>query len=155
MLTNVYQSGTLELVGATEKVDTNEWAPEVELPFTVSDPSGEILGINLSMRTTATGVFFIPAGKIAVFRSDPAITNGAVALGANIHGEILGILDVVAGDWYSDTGGSAIYLPTPIPFFPLKILYFAFFNEDTTSINAATGDEEILEANILFRIEDR
>jgi len=157
MLTHVHQSGSLELIGGTEILAQNDWGAEVELDFAnLSQPSGEVLNLALSMSSPgATGDFFIPSGKLAVFRSDPNISVGDADLTTGVHGEAIAILDVVAGDWYSDALGSIQLLTIPVAFPNLDKLFLAFFNTDTTSINSATGDNEVMEVNALFRVDDR
>lgn len=152
--TRVHELDTLELVGADEAVAQNQWGASVAHTLPRGDVSGEILGLTLITRETATGTILTPAGKLAVFKSDPSIAAGATGLTTGDHAEVLGAIDVIAGDWYSDTKGGFAYFDKPIAFFTLKTLYFAWLQESTPGFNSATGDDEILEMAAELRIED-
>ena len=150
---------TLELIGSTEEVNTNDWSEEVTLPLAPPDVSGEILGITLISRlssaTGSTGTIQVPDGKLFFFDADPGLSVGDTELASGIHDNILGFVDIIPADWYSDAKGAAAYNIGPIPFFNLKNVFLAWFHEDAADFNDATGDEEILEAVIRYRTEDK
>ncbi len=158
-VTRVLPSDTLSLVSLSEEVNTGDWGTSVEFTLPIEDVSGEILGITLVGRrdsaTGDTGVIPIPAGKLVVFDADPSISAGDTFLTSGIHQTIIGEVPVVAGDYTAFGRGSVAFFDNPLPFYGLKNLYFAWFHEDATDINDATGDNEVFELTIRFRIEDR
>lgn len=153
-VTRVHELDTIELIGADEAVIQNRWGGSVAVELPAEDISGEILGLSLITRAGATGTILTPAGKLAVFKSDPSISAVATGLTTGDHAEMIGLIDVVAGDWYSDTKGAMAFFDNPIAFFTLKILYFAWFQESAAGFNSAGDDEETLELAGTMRIED-
>lgn len=155
-MTRIHTSEVLELVGVDERIDQNDYTPDVPFTLRPPDSSGQILGINLITRRGATGgVILTPAGTILVFDVSPAISTGDTALVTGFHDNILGTVTVATGDWFADVGGGVVYKPALIPYYTLKTLYFAFFWADAASINGATGDQETLEMIANYRVEDK
>ena len=152
--TRVHELDTIELIGADEAVAQNQWSEEAAFTLPAGDVSGEILGVTLITRETATGVILTPTGKLAVFKADPGLAAGDTGLTTGKHAELLGVIDFVAGDWYSDGKGGFAFSDKPIAFFSLKTLYFAWYQESAAGFNSATGDNEILEIAATMRVED-
>lgn len=155
-MTKIHHSDTLELVGTDEVIAQNDWTEAVALTLAMEDVSGQILGINLTTRREATGgAILAPSGTLMVFDADPGLSTGDATLATGVHRTVLGTVAIATGDWFTDVGGGVVYKPVLIPFYTLKTLYFAFFWTLATSINSATGDEEVMELDAQYRIEDK
>ena len=152
-MSKIKTTETMELVGINETIAQNDWTEDVSFTLKPEDVDGKILAFTMVSRlddaTGGTGTILLPSGTLAVFSADPALTAADAALASGVADTILGTVAVATGDWVSQTLGAWVNkLKVDIPFFPLKTLYFAFFWTLATSINSASGDDEILEIDV-------
>ena len=147
----IVETGLLELAGADEQIDQNDYTAAVEFaPDGLI--SGEILHVTLYTTETGSGAILTPAGTLLILDADPGHASGATALSAAARVTVIGAIPVSASDWQSDANGaSATITDTPIAFEEVDSLWFVWFHEDATSINSAAGDDEVLRMNAWLR----
>lgn len=150
-MTKIKTTDTLELIGVDEQVAQNDWGEAVPFTLRPEDIDGKVMSFVMTSRlltTGGTGTILLPSGLLTVFSADPGITVGDAALGVDVGETILGTVAIATGDWTAQAAGAWLNKQDLfIPFFPLKILYFAFFWTLAGTINSATDDDEIIEIN--------
>lgn len=152
----IHELGLTELVGKDEQVDQNDYSGSVGIdlgPSGYTQPlSGEILHITLYTRETGSGAVQQPDGVLLIFDANPNITSGDTAITAAERLTLIAQIPVETTDWVADANGASATIYTkPVAFHPLRTLYFAWFHENATSFNDASGDDEYLEFNAWYR----
>lgn len=149
----IRETGVLELVGADEEVNTDDYGGSVSADVsTGSQPSsGLIIAAMFVATEEGTGDVQDSAGRLLIFDADPNPTVGDTALVAAEHKTKIGEIEVAAADWQTDTGGGHVYYADlQIPYHAVSTLYFVWFHEDATDLNDAAGDDEVLEVNLWY-----
>ena len=147
----IQEAGVTELVGKDEEVNTNDYGGSVAVTLP-ERCSGEILHFTFSSKETGSGAVPTPAGTLFILDADPAIAAGDTAMTAAERATVIAQVIVEAGDWKSDANGaSASIFDNPVAFHSLSTLYLAWLHEDSTDINDAAGDDEILSVNFWYR----
>ena len=118
--------------------------------------SGEILSFQMTSLEIGTGAIIYPACTVFFFDADPAIAaadTAMVAAGVE-HKSVIGMIEILAGDWNVDTTGAVVFKAVSIPFHKLKTIYVAAkLAAGSTTVNSAAGDDEEFWFNIWYRRE--
>jgi len=151
------ETGVLELVGANEQVDQNEFGAAVSYDLIAARPmAGALLAVTLLSSEAGTGAIQTPAGQLLVFDADPGHSAGDDGSGisaAEWQG-LIAAIDVQAVDWTAEDNGAFCNLRNfePIPFHRLSTLYFVWRHTDAISLNDAAGDDEVLSVNVWLQL---
>jgi|GEM_PF-3125364 len=149
----VCETGVLELVGADEEVNTDDYGGSVSADVSrgPQPSSGLIIAAIFIATETGTGAVQDSAGKLLIFDADPNPTAGDTALTAAEHKTKIAEIEVAALDWETDANGGHAYLnQLQIPYHAVSTLYFVWFHTDSTDLNDAAGDDEVLEVNLWY-----
>lgn len=149
------EAGVFELVGINEQLDASRFSGSVAVPL-LAGASGEIETVGLFTRKTGSGAILVPAGTLWFFNADPVITLDDAALAALVNLTVLGTVDVAVADWIADANGATFTSIIKILFPTLSNVYCAFFlNAAEPSFNDAGADDELLECNFWYTVDNQ
>lgn len=153
-LGKIHETGVTELIGADEQVAQNQYAASAALTIATNASSGWIDGIVVY---STGGDELAVAGKLVFFDADPAIAAGATNITAAEAITVVAAVDLAAGDWISEAGGTLVgrwtqnLVTDPIPFHAVTSLYVALYHTAATTVNSAAEDNEVISMNMWFR----
>ena len=148
----IKESGVTELVGKNEEVNTNDYGASVALTIGSDAYSGELYEFVFIATEEGDGSVQDSAGWLLIFDADPATTAGDTSITAAERKTLVGQVEVAASDWITDAnGGSAYVCDKIVSFHAVTSLYLVWFHTDSTDLNDAAGNDEVLEVNIKYR----
>ena len=149
------EAGIYTLIGADDDVGVNEFSATVDIDLgqtygatQVRPVAGEIQSILLVSSAAAAPIE--PTGWLFFMDADPATAAGDAALALVDRQAIIAQVEIAAADWDSDGTGATAYKVVALPFHDVRYLYTVFRNEGA-AINAAGGDDELIEINLWYR----
>lgn len=153
----ILDSGLIEVIGADEQVDQNDYAGSFEFNphqgYSTSNrpASGIIRGMFL---VSTGGSILQPTGTMLLLRdTDPSVAAGATSITAAEWQTAFGAISVVSGSWLSaDANGAIAFVECNVPFSELASIYCVFDYTLVTSFNSDPGDDEVLEVRFLYEV---